>query len=69
MPKKSVMIKIGVAVAIVLAVLFGIVLTKKKKSVSTPVPSLIPVSEGFEGDGRPIYTDVEQFEEGFDEDS
>lgn len=72
MPQKSLIIKIAIAVAIVFAVLL-ITLAMSPSRTSTPMiasptPSLIPASEGFEGDGLPEYRDVEYYM-GHDEES
>jgi hypothetical protein len=63
MPKKSLVIKVAIAVAIVLISLILLVSLKKPKGGSflTPVPSLIPATEGFEGDGMPEYEDVDYY--------
>jgi hypothetical protein len=54
---KSLLIKIAIAVSIVAAILFIIKNNNKK-----PKSSLIPASEGFEGDGLPEYEDTEYIE-------
>jgi hypothetical protein len=63
MPKKSLVIKVAIAVAIVLISLILLVSLKKPKGGSflTSVPSLIPATEGFEGDGMPEYEDVDYY--------
>lgn len=72
MLKKSLMIKVAIALLIAIVVLVTITLSKKKKGkrvTFAPNVSLIPASEGFEGDGLPEYKDVEYFQEEFDEES
>ena len=49
-PKKSLLIKVAIAVAIV-----GIILAVVKRN--NPKPSLIPAKEGSHGDGLPEYVD------------
>ena len=63
------MIKLAIAVVIAIATLLIVVSTKKKKTKRTSTaPSLIPATEGFEGDGLPEYKDVEYFAD-FNEES
>lgn len=64
MPKKSLIIKVAIAIAIVLISLILLVSLAKPKGASsylTSVPSLIPATEGFEGDDLPEYEDVEYY--------
>ena len=55
-PKKSLVIKIAIALVIVSTVLAVIDKTNKNRK---PKASLIPAKEGFEGDGLPEYADVQ----------
>lgn len=61
MPKKSLIIKVAIAIAIVLISLILLVSVRKNTRLNsaTPFPSLIPAVEGFEGDGMPAYEDVD----------
>lgn len=62
------MIKLAIAVVIAIATLLVVVSTKKKTKRTSNAPSLIPATEGFEGDGLPEYKDVEYFAD-FNEES
>lgn len=60
---KVVGIKIGIAVGIVLIALIILVAFKKnkrKRSLSTPRPSLVPATEAYDED-MPEYEDVEYY--------
>lgn len=63
MPKKSLVIKVAIAIAIVLISLILLVSLRKPKNAKyvTPMPSLIPATEGFEGDDLPEYEDVDYY--------
>ena len=63
MLKKSLVIKVAIAIAVVLISLILLVSLNKPRGVfvTTTAPTLIPASEGFEGDGLPEYEDVEYY--------